>query len=136
MPIHPRFLILFFVLAAGGCVSAHATLLTPHRYPAVPPEEVSVYLGADEVPAGCERIVLIHMAGDANWTNEQQLIRAARKRAGRSGANAVALRSLRDPGLGTRVVAEIFDLPAERKGEMLGFRCPPPAAPDDQRATG
>jgi hypothetical protein len=121
---HHQILTLSLALGIAGCVSAQATMLTPNRYAPVPSREVQVYLGVEEVPAECERIALIHAAGNANWTNEQQMISAARKKAGKAGANAVLIRTLRDPGLGTLVAAELFDLPADRKGELIGYRCP------------
>lgn len=54
------------------------------------------------------------------------MLRAARKRAGKAGANAIAVRSVDDPDLATRVVSGVFDLPADRKGQLIGFRCPAP----------
>jgi hypothetical protein len=114
-------------IALTGCVTAHTTMLSPNRYAPVPASDVHLYLEPEEVPAECERIALIHASGDVNLTNERRMIAAARKRAGKAGANAVAIRSMRDPGLGTRVAAEVFDLPADRKGELLAFRCPGPS---------
>jgi hypothetical protein len=116
-------LVLALTLALGGCVSAHATMLTPHRYAPVPPDEVRIFLASDEVPDDCERLVLIHSSGSATWTSEKQMIRKAREKAGRAGADAVLLRSLKDPKLAERVVSEVFSLPSERKGEMIGYRC-------------
>ena len=117
---------LCLAVAMTGCVRAQATMLTPNRYPPVPADEVRVYLAAHEVPETCERITLIHAAGSASWTSESQMISASRTRAGKVGANALLIRSIDDPDLGTRVVAEIFDLPADRKGEVIGYRCPDP----------
>jgi hypothetical protein len=122
-------LILTLALGLGACVSAQTTMLTPGRYAPVPAPEVHVYLSEEELPDGCERIALIHAAGNVNWTNEQQMISAATKRAGRAGANALVIRSMRDPGLATVVAAEILDLPADRKGQMIGYRCPEAVEP-------
>jgi hypothetical protein len=129
MPKIQPILTLSLTLVIAGCVRAQTTMLTPTRYPPVPASEVHVYLSPEELPEGCERIALVHAAGNTHWTNERQMIDAARKRAGRAGANAVVIRSMRDPGLGTIVAAEVFDLPADRKGEMLGYRCQEPAEP-------
>lgn len=57
-------------------------------------------------------------------TDERQTINAAKRRGGKVGANAIVLDTLGDPGMGTRVAAEMFGLPAERKGRMVAFRCP------------
>jgi hypothetical protein len=119
-----KWFILLLATFAAGCVTAQTTMLTPTRHPAVPPDEVRVFLSPAEVPAECERVVLIHAAGNVDLTNERQMIAAARKQAGRAGANAVAINTMRDPSTAARVAGEVFGLPSERKGQMLGYRCP------------
>jgi hypothetical protein len=122
-----RLTMLSLIALTTGCVSAQTTILVPGpRHVPVPPGQVEVYLAEEELPEGCERIALIHAAGDATWTSETRMIAAARKRAGRAGANAVVVRSIRDPGTGTRVAAAVFGIPAERKGQVFGYRCPAP----------
>jgi hypothetical protein len=111
-------------LALSGCVSAQATMLGGTRYAPVPENEVHVFLEETEVPETCERIALIHTAGDVESTSKQQMISAARRRAGKVGANAVLVTDIRDPKMGTRVAATVFGISAERKGEMYGYRCP------------
>jgi hypothetical protein len=114
-----------------GCVRAHTTMLTPDRYAPVPAEDVYVYLAPEELPEECVRVALIHAAGNANWTNERQMIEAGKRKAAKAGGNAVLIRSVRDPNTVTRIAAEIFDgVPADRKGEMIAFRCPPAGAPE------
>jgi hypothetical protein len=121
-----HFLALPAVLMLAGCVSAHTTMLTPNRYAPVPAPDVHVYLDESELPEECVRLALIHAEGNANWTNERQMIEAARKKAGTAGGNALVLRSMRDPSTVTRIASEVFDgVPADRKGQMLAFRCPP-----------
>jgi len=120
--------LLVAVLGMTGCVTARATMLTPDRPPPVPENEVTIYLTADEVPPECVRIALIHASGDVDMTNEQQMFTAARRRAGKVGANAIVLGSMRDPRMDTRVAAELLGISAERKGEMIGYRCPSSAA--------
>jgi len=125
-PIAPL-LILSAVVALTGCVSTQATRLTADRRAPVAESDVHVYLADDELPSGCERIALIHASANVDWTDQQQMIAAARRRAGKTGANAIVINSLRDPKLGTRVAAEVLGLPAERKGQMLAYHCPAPA---------
>lgn len=112
------------LLLLAGCVSARATMLTANSYAPVPENEVRIFLNEDEAPAECERIALIHTEGDADTTNESQMITAARRRAGKVGANAIVLGTVRDPSTGTRVAGAIFGIPANRKGQMLALRCP------------
>jgi hypothetical protein len=112
----------------GACVSANATLLGPRQNRApVPEEEVRVFLPEDSIPSTCERFALINTSGDADMTDESQMIRAAKRRAGRIGANAIQLRSTREPGTGTRIASAIIPgVTANRKGEMLAFHCVEP----------
>ncbi|HEU4556604.1 MAG TPA: hypothetical protein VFS20_02100 [Longimicrobium sp.] len=112
-------------LALGACVSAHATLLGPRQGRApVHEDEVRVFLAEDEVPESCQRVAIINASGDVDMTNEAQMIRAAKRRAGKLGANAIQLLSTREPGTGRRIAAVILPgISTDRKGEMLAFHC-------------
>ncbi len=126
----PTLLVLAAPLALGACVTASATMLGPRESRApVAEDQVHVFLPEDEVPATCERLAIINTSGDADMTNESQMVRAARRRAGRLGANAIQLRSTREPGTGTRIASAIIPgVTADRKGEMLAFHCTEPQA--------
>ena len=111
-------------LAAGACVQASATYLAPRQNLApVPEDSVRVFLATDSIPPNCQRYALINTSGDADMTNESQMVNAAKRRAGKIGANAIQIQSTRDPKMGTRVVAAVVGISANRKGEMLAFRC-------------
>src|SRR3712207_3608410 len=106
----------FFACAAAaamltGCVSAQATMLVPAgQYVPVPEDQVTVYLREEEVPSACTRIALIHTAGDADMTNESQAVNAAKRRAGKIGANAIVLGNFRDPSTGTRIASAVIGI--------------------------
>lgn len=111
-------------LAAGACVQATATYIGPRQNLApVPEDQVHVYLATDTVPTTCERYALISTEGDADMTNESQMITAAKRRAGKIGANAIQLLATRDPSTGTRIASVVFGTSANRKGQLLAFRC-------------
>jgi hypothetical protein len=131
--MHIKLTVLAAAIALGltGCVTAHTTMLTPSSFPPVPENEVYIHLHPDELSDACVRVALIHAEGSAKWTNERQMIEAARRKAGKAGGNALLIRSVTDPNTVTRIAAELLDgLPADRKGEMIAFRCPPPDAID------
>lgn len=108
-----------------GCVSARATMLgTGAPQPPVAEDQVRVFLADDPVPEDCERYALITLAGDAQMTSQAQLISAARRRAGKVGANAVQLGVTKEPGTGRQVARAVLGLSADRKSEMVAFRCP------------
>jgi hypothetical protein len=112
------------IILLGGCVSARTTLLTGETYPAVPEEEVRVFLARELMPASCERIAMIRMSGDSDLTTENQMIRRARQRAGQIGANAILIDYIRNPSTGTQIAAVLFGTPDDRKGRVAAFHCP------------
>lgn len=110
-------------LLLGGCVSVHATRIgTPTQYEPVPREHVLVYRTEEEVPYEYEAIAILHAEGDVDGTNERQMIDAARKKAGKLGANAIVLGEFREPRMSTRIAAAVFDVPVERKARFLAIR--------------
>jgi hypothetical protein len=122
----------FCAATLGGCMSTRATMLTGHAYPAVPHEEVRVFVSRSALPEGCERIVAIQARADADVTTENQMIAAARRRAAGSGANALLVERIRNPSTGEQIAAVLFGTPDPRRGWMTGYRCPtevhPPAS--------
>jgi hypothetical protein len=124
---HPRLAIPFLVLlAAAGCVSAEATFVGPHANLApVPEEDVRVFLASDSVPANCTRLAIINLAGSASSTTEAQMIRAAKRRTGKIGGNAVHLGETRNPRASTQVAAAILGpaVRADRKSEAMAYVC-------------
>jgi len=115
------------VLLLAGCVSARATMLVPGAGMApVPPDQVTIYLSAAEVPEHCERIALITTSGSATGTSTAATYEAARRRAGKIGANAILVDEIREPSTGRQVANAVLGVNADRKGEMLAYRCPTP----------
>ena len=111
-------------LLASACVSAEATMLGggPAAAP-VPEQQVRVFLADEPVPEACQRYALISLSGSAEMTSEAQMISAARRRAGKIGANAVQLAATREPGTGRMVAAAIFGVSANRKSQVVAYRC-------------
>jgi hypothetical protein len=126
----------------GGCVGVHAVPIgSPVQLTPVPPEQVVVYRSEDEVDAPYDRIAVLYVEGDADFTNERQMVGAARKKAGRLGANAVVLGEFREPGTGARVVGALFHVSLNHKTQLLAIRIRPapsgePASPADSTAAG
>lgn len=110
----------------AGCVSAKATYLGPHdNLSPIPEDQVRVFLQTDSIPPSCTRLAIINLEGDAAYTDEAQMIRAAKRRAGKIGANAVQLPQTRDPKTGTRIARAVFGplINANRKGQSIAFVC-------------
>lgn len=111
------------LLLLGGCVSVQATRIgTPTQYAPVPTEHVLVYRTEGEVDRPFERVAMLWVEGDADVVDNRRMVDAARKKAGRLGANAVVLGEFQDPKLGTRILGHILDLPVERRASLLAIR--------------
>ncbi|HEX8695024.1 MAG TPA: hypothetical protein VF746_21615 [Longimicrobium sp.] len=118
------------LLLLAGCVSARSTLLVPGaQHAPVPEDQVTVFLREEEVPSTCQRYALIHTSGDVDMTGETEMINAAKRRAGKIGANAILLGTVREPSSGRRVAAAVFGVSKDRKGQMIAYRCPESGAP-------
>lgn len=112
--------------ALSACVSAEATYLGPHaNLTPVAEDSVRVFLPTDSVPPNCRALAVINLSGDPYSTSEGQMIRAAKRRAGKIGANAVQLPTMRDPKTGTRIAAAVFGplVGGNRKGNTTAFVC-------------
>lgn len=127
------FLALPLLLLASACVSVSASRLgTGARYPEVPKGQVLVFDTEADVPGDFEKVALLYVSGDANTISHRQMIEAARKKAGRLGANAIILSEFRDPKFGTRVASVIFDVPVERRTQMIAIRIHEADEADDE----
>ena len=86
-------ILLFFVIGSvliTSCVSTEAVRLGngPIR-PPVPWDKVIIYRTADQVPGKYEEVSILSSKEDSIWTNEEQMYKEMRKKAGKLGANAI-----------------------------------------------
>lgn len=125
-----RFLALpIALMMMSACVSVSASRLGAGTvYPPVEKGQVLVYQTEDDVPGEYEKVALLYVSGDANSVSHRQMIESARKKAGRLGANAIVLAEFEDPKFSTRVASVIFDVPIERRTQMLAIRVQPHSA--------
>ena len=106
-----------------SCVSTQVTKLVPKvDYPPVHPEKVQVFLSEKDIIFPYEKLAIIHMQGSANWTNEAQMIKAAKKKAAEIGANAIILSQIKEPGAGAKVAGALFGVYVDRRGEVIAIR--------------
>lgn len=112
---------LFVVIVA--CVTTKAVRLgTGPARPPVPEDQVAVYRTADLVPAKYEEIALLSSTGESLWTNEEQMWRSMRKKAGKLGANAIILDAMSEPSAGAKVASALFGVAgAQRKGKAIAI---------------
>lgn len=108
----------------AACVTTNAVRLDPMapRYAPVPWESVRVFLTEEDVTVPFEKVALINAKGASGWTNEEGMIKAMQKKAGKLGANGIILGGIREPSAGSKVAAAIFGVQAERKGQVVAIR--------------
>src|ERR1044072_5363512 len=111
------------LMMMGACVSVSASRLGAGTvYPEVARGQVRVYQTEADVPGDYEKVALLHVSGDANSVSQRQMIEAARQTHGSLGANAIVLTEFEGPRFATRVASVIFDVPIERRTQMLAIR--------------
>jgi hypothetical protein len=111
-----------FLLIAATCVRTTATRLGagPLR-PPVPEHLVAIYRTADQVPGKYEEVALLHSTGDYTATNEEEMFKSMRKKAGEVGANAIILDAVTEPSTAGKVTHAILGVGGERKGKALAI---------------
>lgn len=123
----PRLLLVAVALLLSACVRTNAVRLGGQTYPAVPADQVQVFLSEDDVDVPFERIALINAKGEASYTDEAKMINAMRKKAGEMGANAIILGEIKEPSAGSKIAAAVLGTGAERKGQVVAIRVRPAA---------
>jgi len=120
--------LILLAISQTGCVQTQATRLTAEAQPPVPEEEVRVYRTPGHIGCAYDEVALIHAQGDVAFTNEHRMIKAARKRAAKVGANGVILGTIEEPGVGALAAALVGFMP-DRRGELLAVFVHSPCRP-------
>jgi hypothetical protein len=114
---------LVVLVLLGGCVSAQVISLGPDTsYPPVPVSEVQVFLTEADVPGPFEKLALIKLSGDVDYTNDIKMVNKAKAEAAKIGANGIILGETKEPSAGAKIAGEIFGVPSERKGQVVAIR--------------
>lgn len=108
------------VSALLGCVSVQSTRLGSGVIrPPVTPDKVAIYRNAEQVRGPYEEVALLSASGDYSMTNEEQMYKKMREKAGALGANGIILDSLSEPTTGAKVANFLIGTPAERRGKAV-----------------
>lgn len=109
-------------------MQTQATRLTAEAQPPVLEEEVRVYRTPEHIGCAYDEVALIHAQGDVAFTNEHRMIKAARRRAAKVGANGVIPGTIEEPGVGALAAALVGFMP-DRLGELLAVFAHSPCCP-------
>ena len=117
----------------SGCVQTQATMLDPTVRTEVLPEQVRVYRSEASIECAYAEVAIINAQGSSAYTNESQMFNAAKKKAGKIGANGVVIGAVKEPSSGAKVAGAIFGVSPERRGEMLAVYVYDPCRPIEGR---
>jgi hypothetical protein len=124
--IELRIALLLAVLATA-CVTVSKTVLTEeYSEVPVPPGQVDVLMAlmGDTIPAGCDRVAILHASGDVDVTDEGDFLDKLRNEAGKLGANTVFVQTMEDPGAAERIASGVFGTTSDRDSDALALFCP------------
>lgn len=116
-----RTFVCLFLATVAGCVSVNKSILAPNptgRTFRV--EQVYVYLPEDSLPEHT-RLAILNAKGDAESTDEAEMIDELREEAGKLGANAIVLGELEEPGTGALIARAFFGTTANRETQAIAI---------------
>lgn len=123
------FSIAFFAVILSGCIQTQATMLNTESRSEVIPDQVQVYRTLDNLTCAYEEVAVVFAQGDVAFTNEAQMIRAAKKRAAKVGANGIVLNQIKEPNGFAQLAGSLIGLSPDRRGELLAIYVPEPCQP-------
>ena len=109
----------------AGCVQSQAIRLDPTERPRLSEDQVRVYRTLGAVECDYTEVALIETQGEADATSNAQMVRAARKRAARIGANGLVLGEFEEPGAAERIASAALQTGAKRRGNLLAVYVEP-----------
>ncbi len=111
-------------LAVAGCVRVNRSILAPNPTGRTfPLEAVTVYFESDSIPQHT-RLAILNARGDADVTDEADMIDELREEAGKLGANAIILGDLEEPGTGARIAGAVFGTSTDRETQAIAIYVP------------
>jgi hypothetical protein len=122
--MHARYWAVAAVLAVAACVSVNKSVLTPNPTGRTFREmEVYVYFRDDSIPEHT-RVAILNARGDADTTDESDMIDKLREEAGKLGANAIILGELEEPGTGARIAGALLGTETNRETQAIAVYVP------------
>ncbi len=121
---HRLLLLLSSALLLAACaVTTHVIQLTPAgKYAPVDYMHVQVFLNETDVKVPFEKIALIEAEGQYDQVDDEKMVTAMKKQAGRLGANAIILGEFKDPSVVAKVAQAVLDVSAQRKARVVAIR--------------
>ncbi len=117
-------LLLTSALVLSACaVTTHAIQLgPPGQYPPVDYMHVQVFLDEGDVKLPFEKVALIEAEGQYDQVDDEKMVTAMKKKAGRLGADAIVLGEFKNPSVVAKGAQAVLDVSAHRKARVLAIR--------------
>lgn len=110
-------------LILSGCINTSAVKLgSLVQFPPVEPADVQVFQKEDDVTGKYDKVALITAEGNYSYANDERMVKAMKKKAGKLGANAIVLGEFKDPSTAGKVANAIVGVGGEKKGHVLAIR--------------
>jgi hypothetical protein len=135
VPMKLRVPLVLVALTVLGCVSAQVLRLGPPRtFPPVAANEVQVFMTEADVKSPFEKLALIKLKGDSDYTNETMMVEKAKAEAAKIGANGIILGQTDEPSAGAKVAGALFGISTQRRGDIVAIRFQTQATSDTTRS--
>lgn len=115
------------LVAAGvaGCVSTNAALMDASvKLPPICKEGVALFSTTDKVGKDYKEIAILNSKGESSMTTEADMYESQQKKAASLGANGIIVNNINEPKPGTKIIAAIVGVSAERKGSAMAIHIP------------
>ena len=114
---------LTLMLSLSACISTNAVRLgEPGQFAPVDPDSVKVFLKEEDVKGDFDKVALINAEGNYTYANDERMINAMRKKAGKLGANAIILGEFKDPSTVEKIADAVIGVGGEKKAKVLAIR--------------
>ena len=113
------------VLSTTACVSTEAVLLNPvgQRYYPVEPEQVRIFTPKEELEEyDYVEIAVLTSEGNTTFTDQEDMIKSIRKKAGSLGANAILMPGIDEPGTGAKIAGAFLGVGVNRNSQTMAYR--------------
>jgi len=108
-----------------ACVRTNAALIDPSvRLARTCPTAIKLFTAPTAVGQPYREVALLNSTGEANFSDEGDMIQSMRRKASELGANGIILGGIDEPDAFTKVIGEVAKTGTQRKGKALAIYVP------------
>jgi len=108
-----------------ACVRTNAALIDPSvQLARTCPTAIKLFTAPAAVGQPYREVALLNSTGEANFSDEGDMIQSMRRKASELGANGIILGGIDEPDALTKVIGEVAKTGTQRKGKALAIYVP------------